>query len=42
MIATLAFAKRDTINRLLSKAFNDNDVSPHEFDIILSEFQQYN
>ena len=41
-ITTLAVAKRDTINRLLSKALNNNEVSSHEFDIILSEFQQYN
>ena len=39
---TLAVAKRDTINRLLSKALNNNEVSSHEFDTILSEFQQYN
>jgi len=37
-ITTLAVAKRDTINRLLSKALNNNDVSSHEFDTILSEF----
>ena len=41
-ITMLAVAKRDTINRLLSKAFNNNEVSSHEFDNILSEFQQYN
>ena len=41
-ITTLAVAKRDTINRLLSKALNNNEVSSHEFDTILSEFQQYN
>jgi len=41
-ITTLAAAKRDTINRLLSKALNNNEVSSHEFDTILSEFQQYN
>ena len=38
----LTIAKRDTVNRLLSKALNNNAVSAHEFDIILSEFQQYN
>jgi len=27
---------------LLSKASNNNEVSSHEFDTILSEFQQYN
>jgi len=41
-ITTLAVAKRDTINRLFSKALNNNEVSSHEFDTILSEFQQYN
>jgi len=41
-ITTLAVARRDTINRLLSKALNNNEVSSHEFDTILSEFQQYN
>ena len=41
-ITTLAVAKRDTVNRLLSKALNNNAVSAHEFDIILSECQQYN
>jgi len=41
-ITTLAAAKRDTVNRLLSKALDNNAVSAHEFDIILSEFQQYN
>jgi len=41
-ITPLTVAKRDTVNRLLSKALNNNAVSAHEFDIILSEFQQYN
>jgi len=40
-IATLAVAKRDTVNRLPSNTLN-NEVSSHEFDTILSEFQQYN
>ena len=40
-ITTLAIAKRDTVNRLLSNILN-NKVSSHEFDTILSEFQQYN
>ena len=30
------------VNRLLSKALNNNTVSALEFDIILSEFEQYN
>ena len=38
----LAVAKRDTLNRLLSNALNNNKVCSHEFDTILSEFQQYN
>jgi len=37
-VTTLAVAKRDTVNRLLSKALN-NAVSAHEFEVILSEFQ---
>jgi len=41
-ITTLALATRDTVNRLLSNALNNNEVSSHEFDTILSEFQQYN
>jgi len=41
-ITTLAVAKRDTVNRLLSNALNNNEVSSHEFDTILSEFHQYN
>jgi len=41
-ITTLAVAKQDTVNRLLSNALNNNEVSSHEFDTILSEFQQYN
>ena len=35
-ITTLAVAKRDTVNRLLSNALNNNEVSSHEFDTILS------
>ena len=38
-ITTLAIAKHDTVNRLLSKALIDNTVSAREFDIILSEFE---
>jgi len=41
-ITTLAVAKRDTVNRLLSNTLNNNEVSSHEFDTILSESQQYN
>ena len=41
-IATLAIAKRDTINRLLSKALSDNQISDSEFQMIMAEFPQYN
>jgi len=41
-ITTLAVSKRDTVNRLLSKALANNNVSAHEFDTILSEFERYN
>jgi len=41
-ITALAVTKRDPVNRLLSRALNNNAVSAHKFDIILSEFQQYN
>ena len=41
-ITALAVTKRDPVNRLLSRALNNNAMSAHKFDIILSEFQQYN
>jgi len=41
-IVTLAIAKRDTVNRLLSKASADNRVSDVEFQLIMDEFTQYN
>ena len=41
-IATLAIAKRDSINRLLSKALSDNQISDSEFQLIIAEFSQYN
>ena len=41
-IATLAIAKRDTVNRLQSKALNDNQISDSEFQLIMAEFSQYN
>ena len=41
-IVTLAIAKRDTVDRLVSKAINDNCVSDAEFQIIISELEQYN
>ena len=37
-IATLAIAKRDTVNRLLSKALADNQISDSEFQLIMDEF----
>jgi len=41
-IVTLAIAKRDTVDRLLSKALADNRVSDGEFQLIMDEFHQYN
>jgi len=41
-IVTLAIAKRDTVERLLSKALADNRVSDGEFQLIMDEFHQYN
>ena len=38
---TLAIAKRDTVHRLLSKAFTDNKISDVEFKLLMSEFSQY-
>jgi len=41
-IVTLAIAKRDTVDRLLSKELADNQVSDREFQLILDEISQYN
>jgi len=41
-IVTLALAKRDTVDRLLSKALVDNRVSDSEFQQIMAENSQYN
>jgi len=41
-IVTLALAKRDTVDRLLSKALTNNIVSDDEFQNIMAEFSQYN
>ena len=41
-IVTLAIAKRDTIDRLLSKALTDNQISDSEVQLIMTEFSQYN
>ena len=38
---TLAIAKRDTIDRLLSKALADNQISDVEFQLLMAEFSQY-
>ena len=39
---TLAIAKRDTVDRLLSKALADNQISDSEFQLLMAEFSQYN
>ena len=39
---TLAIAKRDTVDRLLSKALGDNQISDSEFQLLMAEFSQYN
>ena len=39
---TLAIAKRDTVDRLLSKALVDNQISDGEFQLLMTEFSQYN
>ena len=41
-IVTLAIAKRDTVDRLLSKALTDNQISDTEFQLIMDEYSQYN
>jgi len=41
-IVTLTLAKRDTVDRLLSKALTDNRVSDAEFQLIMAENSQYN
>ena len=41
-IVTLAIAKRDTVDRLLSKALADNQISDSEFQLMMAEFSQYN
>ena len=41
-IVTLAIAKRDTVDRLLSKALVDNELSDGEFQLLMAEFSQYN
>ena len=41
-IVTLAIAKRDTVYRLHSKDFADNQITDGEFQLIMAEFSQYN
>ena len=41
-IVTLAIAKRDTVDRLLSKALANNQISDSEFQLLIAEFSQYN
>ena len=41
-IVTLALAKRDTVDRLISKILSDNQISDGEFQLIMAEFSQYN
>ena len=41
-IVTLAIAKRDTVDRLLSKTLADNQITDGEFQLIMTEFSQYN
>ena len=40
-IVTLAIAKRDTVDRLLSKALANNQISDSEFQLLIAEFSQY-
>jgi len=41
-IVTLAIAKRDTVDRLLSKTLADNQITDGESQLIMTEFSQYN
>ena len=41
-IVTLVIAKRDTVNRLISKTLADNQITDSEFQLITTEFSQYN
>ena len=41
-IVALAIAKRHTVDRLLSKALTDNQISNSEFQLIMDEYSQYN
>ena len=39
---TLAIPKRDTVDRLASKILDDNQITNGEFQLIMTEFSQYN
>ena len=41
-IVTLAIAKHDTVDRMLSKALADNQITDSEFQLIMTKFSQYN
>jgi len=41
-IVTHAIAKSETVDWLLSKALADNQVSEAEFQLVMTEFSQYN
>ena len=41
-IVTLTIAKRDTVDRLISKTLADNQITDSEFQLIMTEFSQYN
>ena len=41
-IVTLAIAKRNTLNRIVSKAHTDKQMSGAEFQLIMTEYSQYN
>ena len=41
-IVTLALAKRDTVDRLLSKALSNNQITDSEFQLIMTECSLYN
>ena len=41
-LVTLALPKRDSVDRLVSKAMNDKHASDIEFQIIAAEQEQYN
>ena len=41
-IVTLAIAKRDTVDGLISKTLVDNQITDSEFQLIMTEFSQYN